>query len=222
LVHHDTDDGELAAHPDVHEWALRAYEALLELARNPLSNSALATLDDVRILLDQSSKIFGRVLIDNEIDLEEVRGQAQAATSERDALRARQIEILAEKAAALVELAARAEAAERAHEQAARDKDGLSQTLAAALAERDALGAAHSGVAAELQLRQQELAEKAAALAELAARAEQAEKARDGVGDGAGGMAPTTPTGRCATKLTPSEAPNLGPRCMSLSLAAAA
>ena len=96
------------------------------------------------------------------------------------------------------ELAARAEAAERAREEAAREKEALAQSLAAALAERDALGAAHAGVAAELQTRQQELAEKGAALAELAARAEQAEKARDGAGDGAGGMAPTTPTGVAA------------------------
>jgi hypothetical protein len=179
LVNHDTDDAALVAHADVHEWTLRAYEALLELARNPLSNSALATLDDLRGLLDQSSKIFGRLLIDNEIDLEDVRGQAQAATSERDALRARQIEILAEKAAALAELAARAEAAERAREEAAREKAGLSQTLAAAVAERDALHAAHGGIAAELQARQQELAEKAAVVAELAARAQAAERARE-------------------------------------------
>ncbi|MGD1037209.1 MAG: hypothetical protein ABR878_08425 [Roseiarcus sp.] len=179
LVNHDTDDAALVAHPDVHEWTLRAYEALLELARNPLSNSALATLDDLRMLLDQSSKIFGRLLIDSEIDLEEARGQAQAATSERDALRAREIETLTEKAAALAELAARVEQAEKAREEAAREKEALAQSLAAALAEREALRQSHDGVAAELQSRRQELAEKAAALAELVARAQAAETAFD-------------------------------------------
>ncbi|MGD0639111.1 MAG: hypothetical protein ABSC22_00060 [Roseiarcus sp.] len=179
LVHHDTDDAALVAHADVHEWAVRAYEALLELARSPLSNSALATLDDVRMLLDQSSKIFGRLLIDNEVDLEDARGQAQAAIGERDGLRARQIVELAGKAAALAALAARAEQAEKARQEAAREKDALAQSLAAALAEREALQQSRAGVAAELQARRQELAAKAAALAELAARAERAEKAHE-------------------------------------------
>ena len=179
LVHHDTDHAALVARADMHEWTLRAYEALLELARNPLSNSALSTLDEVRGLLNQSSKIFGRLLIDYEVDLEDVRSQAQAATGERDGLRARQIEILTEKAAALAELAARAEAAETARDEAVRAKEGIAQTLAAIVAERAALDAAHQGIAVELQSRQQELAEKAAALAELASCAEQAERVRD-------------------------------------------
>jgi len=179
LVHHDTDDAALVAHADVHEWAVRAYEALLELARSPLSNSALATLDDVRMLLDQSSKIFGRLLIDNEVDLEDARGQAQAAIGERDGLRARQIVELAGKAAALAALAARAEQAEKARQEAAREKDALAQSLAAALAEREALSAAHAGVAAELQARRQELAETTAIAAEQTARARRAEAARD-------------------------------------------
>jgi hypothetical protein len=156
LVHHDTDHATLAAHADVHEWTLRTYEALLELARNPLSSSALAGLDDVRALFDQSSKVFGRLLIDYEIDLEDVRGRALAATSERDALRTLQSEISAENAAAVAEIAARAEAAEAAREDAAQEKEALAHSLAAALAERDALGAA---------------------VAELAARAEAAEAA---------------------------------------------
>ena len=155
FVHHDTDHAALAAHAEVHEWTLRAYEALLELARNPLSNSALATLDDVRALFDQSSKFFGRLLIDYEIDLEDARGQARAASGERDALRAHEGEILAQNAAALAELATRAEQAERARDEALRDKEALSRSLA------------------------DSAAESAAALAELAARAEQAERARD-------------------------------------------
>ena len=83
LVHHDTDHAGLVEHADVHEWTLRAYEALLQLARNPLSNSAMATLDDVRSLFDLSSKMFGRVLIDYEIELEDTRGQVEALAKSR-------------------------------------------------------------------------------------------------------------------------------------------
>ena len=178
LVHHDTDDVALAARADVHQWVLRVYQALLELRRNPLANSALATLDDVRLLLDDSSQIFGRLLIDGEMDLKDVRGQSQAAITERDALRERQSEILAEKATALAELAARAETAERAREDAERHSEALQHSLAAALAQRDALSAAQADSAAEVQSLLRALAEKSAVSAELAARAETAERAR--------------------------------------------
>ena len=75
LVHHDTDPSMLAKHADVHEWTLQTYDALLELVRNPQSNSAMATLDDVRALFDQSCEMFGRLLIDCEVELEDARGQ---------------------------------------------------------------------------------------------------------------------------------------------------
>ena len=165
LVHHETDDVALAVHSEVNEWTLRAYEALLELARNPQSNSAMATLDDVRKLLDDASHIFGRLLVDYEIDIEETRERLNATSAERDALQARQLEILAEKAAAVAELAARAEAAERAFGHSAEEKSELSQALAAA--------------AAELQTRQQDLEARSAALAEQAQRLEAAERARE-------------------------------------------
>jgi hypothetical protein len=78
LVHHDSDRGALAAHSDTHEWTLHAYEALLELALNPQSNSAMTTLDDIRALFDRSSEMFGRLLIESELELEEARrGVAQ-------------------------------------------------------------------------------------------------------------------------------------------------
>ena len=107
LVHHDTDHAALAAHADVHEWTLRAYEALLLLARDPLSNSAMATLDDVRSLFDLSSKMFGRVLTEHEVDLEEARGQVaqlsknHTAAAERIAVLERQSSALAQSAGEL-------------------------------------------------------------------------------------------------------------------------
>ena len=153
LVHHETDRAALAAHSALHEWTLRAYDALLELARDPSSDSALDTLDEVRALLEQSSKMFGRILVDYEIALEDVRGKFHALTSERDLLRVRQSAIRTESAAATAEFAA-----------VVRDKDALSQSLAASVAERDALREERARMAAELQSRQQELAEQAEAL----------------------------------------------------------
>jgi hypothetical protein len=176
LVHHESDHAELLVHSDVHEWTLRAYEALLELARNPLSNSALDTLDQVRALLDQSSTMFGRILVDYEIGLEDLRGHKDALTSERDLLQVRQSELLAEKATAVAELLARVEQVERALEEAVRDREALSQNLAASVAERDALHEERARIAADLLLRKQELA---AALAEFATRDEQVERALD-------------------------------------------
>ena len=109
--------------------------------------------------------------------------EAGELRTERDLLRVRQSEILAESAAAVAErdalgeerariaaelqsrqqelaaLAARAGEFERALGEATRDKESLSQTLAAAVAERDALGEECARIAAELQSRQQELAD---------------------------------------------------------------
>ena len=73
FVHHDSDLGTLAAHSDTHEWTLHAYQALNELARNPQSNSAMTTLDDIRSLFDRSGEMFGRLLIESEVELEEAR-----------------------------------------------------------------------------------------------------------------------------------------------------
>jgi hypothetical protein len=149
LVHHEADRAALAAHSSVHEWTLGAYEALLELARDPLSQSALETLDEIRALFDQSSKMFGRVLVDYEIGLEDLRGKSHALARERDLLRARQSEILAESAAATAALAARTDEAGRALGEAARDKAAMSQTLAACVCERDALREERARIAGE-------------------------------------------------------------------------
>ena len=180
LIHHDTDDAALAGHGEVHEWTRRAYEALLELSRNPQSNSALATLDDVRQLLDQASGLFGRLLIDAEMELEEARGWASAAASEREAL-------TATHEAQLAELGLRAEAAERAHEEAAMSaqgealqaQDALSRALVEAFEQRDAERAAREELDAALRRSQQELADQAAAREDLAQRLATAEQTRD-------------------------------------------
>ena len=58
---------------DTTEWTSRAYSALVELAQNRFSNSAQAELDNIRLLLDEASATFGRLLIDTEVDLEATR-----------------------------------------------------------------------------------------------------------------------------------------------------
>ncbi|MGH6935590.1 MAG: sulfotransferase family protein, partial [Methylocella sp.] len=60
LVHHGVSAAEHAAHPDIHEWTISAYAAMLELAREPRSSSALKTLDDVRDAFNRASRMFGR------------------------------------------------------------------------------------------------------------------------------------------------------------------
>jgi hypothetical protein len=193
LVHHDK---ELTGDSEVHEWTRRTYEALMELSRNPLSNSALATLDDVRAALDQSSRIFGRLLIENELEVEAASGQISALTGEVGTLKAQQIELLAEKAAAIADLLARAERAEAERADVAAERDALGAEVAdfAARVERaeaeakaaardkialsvemDSLREQRARIAAELDAWQRELTEHATAVAELGARADRAE-----------------------------------------------
>ena len=182
LVHEKVDDKILFAHPDVHEWAARTFEAFQELARNPMSNSARATLDEVRGLLDQSGQLFGRLLIDYEVELEELRVETQAVKNERDSLSAASASFDLERNLRTRELAEQVAAASelvRLKEQAERDLEALA-------AEREALCEANAALGADLRNREDELrritellAEKDASLSQLIARIEQAERDRD-------------------------------------------
>ncbi len=204
LVHHETDHARLRTHSEVHEWTLQAYEALLELARNPFSNSAMDTLDRIRTLVEQSSKMFGRLLMDYEVELENLQARPHALTSDQNEIRAESTALAAERdglyadreriatelqaerqkleesAALAADLLARAEQAESAHGKALRDKGDLSQQLAATTAERDGLYADRERIAAELQAERQKLKVSAATAADLLARVKQVEKAYGG------------------------------------------
>jgi len=103
LVHSKTDHAELIAHSDVHEWTIGAYEALLELARNPSSNFASERLDGIREPFEQSSAMFGRVLIDYEIGLEDLQAQTNASRNESDLLRVQLRDARTELTTALAE-----------------------------------------------------------------------------------------------------------------------
>lgn len=127
LVHHTC---EPTGDTEVHEWVRRAYEALMELSRNPLSDSTLTILDEIRDALDQSGRIFGRILIEGEIELETTSGRISALTGEVDALKARETALSAEKATEIAELAERARRAEGERAEVIRNNEILSKTLA--------------------------------------------------------------------------------------------
>jgi hypothetical protein len=103
LINNKTSHAELVAHSDVHEWTVGAYEALLELARNPFLNSARERLDEIRELFEKSSAMFGRVLVDYEIGLDDLRTQVGAYRGDNERLLAQQNEIKAELAAIIGE-----------------------------------------------------------------------------------------------------------------------
>jgi hypothetical protein len=105
LVHNTSEHTDLIAHSDVNEWTIRAYEALLELVRNPFSNSASDRLDEIRALFEQSCAVFGRVLVDYEVGLEDLQARANRYRSESDHLLVQHGELRAELAAVFDEKA---------------------------------------------------------------------------------------------------------------------
>jgi hypothetical protein len=82
LVHHRVSAPELAAHPDIHEWTMAAYRAMLKLARAPQSRSALKTLDKTRDAFNRASRMFGRTVLEDEIRSQDLRRQHDAARAE--------------------------------------------------------------------------------------------------------------------------------------------
>jgi hypothetical protein len=82
LVHHRVSVPELAAHPDIHEWTMSAYRAMLKLARVPRSRSALKKLDKTREAFNCASRMFGRTVLEDEIRSQDLRRQHDAARAE--------------------------------------------------------------------------------------------------------------------------------------------
>ena len=164
LVRNEATDEEFARNPEVHGWTVEAYQALLELARNPHSNAALATLDDIRQQFDQASGVFGRLLRDCEVDLENARSLSRQTTAERDALQTRQSEIL-------TEFQPRLDAAERERELTRQRANELETALAAERARAEALLTQEAALVAGLE-REREAAAQAIAEARQNAYAE--------------------------------------------------
>jgi hypothetical protein len=82
LVHHRVSAPELAAHPDIHEWTMSGYRAMLKLARAPRSSSALKKLDKARNAFNRASRMFGRTVLEDEIRSQDLRRQHDAARAE--------------------------------------------------------------------------------------------------------------------------------------------
>lgn len=140
FVHYETDDNTLAELDGVNDWALRAYFALQELAKNPNSNSAMAELDEVRQLFEQAVGVFGELLADHELNLDGVRTLLGQANHDRDLARSQNDQLVTEKANFLSEVQSlRAEAAAQneafQNERSARDAALAAETWARAAAE---------------------------------------------------------------------------------------
>ena len=119
LQHEIVEPAAMLAHPDVSEWVRAVYRAMIALAKDPTSDSARQTLDDVRSDFGRASKIFGRALVEFEENMTLALGQAgearievgnirQDAANERlraDALSAQLDVLLAERAALAEQLA---------------------------------------------------------------------------------------------------------------------
>ncbi|QGM44697.1 hypothetical protein [Methylocystis heyeri] len=84
LRHNSASLDELISHPDVNEWVLNAYEALLTLAEDSSSIVARAALDEIAVKFDMAERIFGRTLVDFEDSQARERHSADIARAERD------------------------------------------------------------------------------------------------------------------------------------------
>jgi hypothetical protein len=84
LAHHSVSASECAAHPDIHEWTISAYRAMLKLAQAPRSRSALKTLDKTREAFNRASRMFGRTVLEEEIRSQDLLRKTAQLAEERD------------------------------------------------------------------------------------------------------------------------------------------
>ncbi|MFG1426672.1 hypothetical protein [Roseixanthobacter glucoisosaccharinicivorans] len=103
LRHQRVDDSNWRTRSEIHEWVRLAYDALEELSRTPNSNSAMETLDRVRIEFDRACVIYGPALAflqdrleradsrvgQLDLHVEHLDRTAEAARLEMEALRER-------------------------------------------------------------------------------------------------------------------------------------
>jgi hypothetical protein len=175
LVHHRVSAPVLTAHPDIHEWTMSAYRAMLKLARSPQSSSALKTLDKTRDAFNCASRMFGRTVLEDEIRSQDLQRQHDAARAELAGdLQAKEqtsleLNALAREASDLAQaLAEQGHQREQAELALAREK-----SLNAQLA--DAVAAAEKEFTAERERRDGLTARIAEADAELARERSQSE-----------------------------------------------
>jgi hypothetical protein len=173
LVHHSVSAPELAAHPDIHEWTMSAYRAMLKLARARRSRSALKKLDKTRDAFNRASRMFGRTVLEDELRSQDLLRRVANLTVERDHWSRQHDAARAELAGALqanerisLELNARArEASDLA--QAFAEQGGQREQTELALAREKSLNAQ---LANDLEDRTAELARAQAELGKLQAQ----------------------------------------------------
>ena len=139
LRHERQSESTTRAHPDVHEWVMATYDAMVVLADEPGSNSARAALDGVRERFSAASKLFGRAMV--------------AFESDNVAARKSVFDIGAEKAATEARLTALTV-----------EKGGIENELTNALSTLQSLQGHHVETLASLQQSQSTLADAAAQL----------------------------------------------------------
>jgi hypothetical protein len=104
LKHQRVAPEEFARNALVHAWVEQTYTAMRELARNPGSNSACATLDRIRTQFDEAATLFGGALADAEASLAEVEQRLREADQARQEALAARVEADRAREEALVQL----------------------------------------------------------------------------------------------------------------------
>lgn len=166
LKHESVPEAELVTHPQLHAWIIEAYEALRELARNPASNSARATLDTIRDRFDDAARFFGGALAEIEVAYSEaeamLRVEREAAAraaaelrQELDGVASREHQAQAALQALQEHQAAKAEEVDRLTVLVDATRAGAEQVEAAIRAEMTAaLDAERQARAAEAEARE--------------------------------------------------------------------
>jgi hypothetical protein len=172
LVHFESSQQEIAAHSQIHDWILAAFDLMTRLARGSASQSSFDGLDDIRHRFDEASILFGRALSDDEETLSEIRARSIKKAPARAALApcpgpGDEIAQLREQAQSSVRSMAEAQARAEKAECELREQRAIHQPLRdaaeAASAENVRLRAAFERLAAEragleFQARRAELA----------------------------------------------------------------
>jgi hypothetical protein len=93
LRHHVIAPEQLAAKPEVVDWAKESYAALIQLAATPEDNATMARLDEIRTEFEKASMAFGVALADGEIELAKREAEYLQLQAAREALRQRVAEL---------------------------------------------------------------------------------------------------------------------------------
>lgn len=122
LQHHVSEEKAFAQLRQVNHWALEAFEALRELGQSPQSQTAQTKLTAVRDAFNDAGAIFGRVLVEYEMSMEETNLALAASVEECEVLQHAQHEAAAQHGHRVIELQA---ALERANHDSQRLKTDL-------------------------------------------------------------------------------------------------